>query len=298
MTEKSNIVINKKLIDEKAWKEYINNLKTEVETELTKEKSNPDKEKLRQALLNAIKTRCKGKFGILLSGGVDSSFIALVAKKLNCDFICYSVGVEGSPDVEFARKLADELDLELKYKILTEDELEEVIKLTVKTLNNSNVVKVGVGCVVYAAAELAKEDNINVLFSGLGSEEIFAGYDRHGLADDVNKECWIGLESMWERDFVRDFTLGKHFNVEIMTPFLDKELIIEAMKFPPEDKLDDDQKKIILRKIAEEEGLPNEFAWRKKKAAQYGSKFDKFLQKIAKKNGFKYKYQYLESLLL
>jgi diphthine-ammonia ligase len=295
MTEKSNIIINKKLIDEKAWKEYIDNLKTEVETLLKQE--SPDKEKLRQALLNAIKTRCKGKFGILLSGGVDSSFIALVAKKLKCDFICYSVGVEGSPDVEFARKLADELDLNLKYKILTEKELEEVIKLTVKTLNNSNVVKVGVGCVVYAAAELAKEDNINILFSGLGSEEIFAGYDRHGLADDVNKECWTGLASMWERDFVRDFTLGKHFNVELMTPFLDKELIIEAMKFPPEDKLDDDQKKIILRKIAEEEGLPKEFAWRKKKAAQYGSKFDRILAKIAKKKGFKFKGDYLKSLL-
>lgn len=294
MTEKSNIIINGELIDEKAWKEYIDNLKNEVET-LT---SSPDKEKLRQALLNAIKNRCKGKFGILLSGGVDSSFIALVAKKLNCDFICYSVGVEGSPDVEFARKLADELDLNLKYKILTEKELEKVIKLTVKTLNNSNVVKVGVGCVVYAAAELAKEDNINTLFSGLGSEEIFAGYDRHGLAEDVTKECWSGLKNMWERDFVRDYTLGKHFNIELMTPFLDKELIIEAMKFPPEDKLDDDQKKIILREIAEQEGLPKEFAWRKKKAAQYGSKFDKFLQKIAKKNGFKHKYQYLESLLL
>ncbi len=293
MTEKSNIIINGKLIEEKAWKEYINNLKTEIET-IT---DDPDKEKLRQTLLNAIKTRCKGKFGILLSGGVDSSFIALVAKKLKCDFICYSVGVEGSPDVEYARKLADEIGLELKYKILTEEELEKVIKLTVKTLNNSNVVKVGVGCVVYAAAELAKEDNINVLFSGLGSEEIFAGYDRHGLAENVTEECWSGLKNMWERDFVRDYTLAKFFNVELMTPFLDKELIIEAMLWPDKDKLDEDQKKIILREIAEEEGLPDEFAWRKKKAAQYGSKFDRILAKIAKKKGFKFKGDYLKSLL-
>ena len=131
----------------------------------------------------------------------------------------------------------------------------------------------------------------------MGSEEIFAGYERHELAENVTEECWNGLANMWERDFVRDYTLGKHFNAELMTPFLDKDLIVEAMKFPPKDKLDDDQKKIILRKIAEEEGLPDEFAWRKKKAAQYGSKFDRILAKIAKKKGFKFKGDYLKSLL-
>lgn len=290
MVKKSGIVVNDDLIDEKKWQKYIDDLEKSIT-------GKPDKEKLRKALINAIKSRGEDRFGILLSGGVDSSFIALEAKKLGCDFICYSVGVEGSPDLEYARKLAKDLDLNLKFSILTEDELEKVIENTVKTLNNANVVKVGVGCVVYAAAELAQEDKIDILFSGLGSEEIFAGYERHGIAKDPHKECWKGLKEMWERDFVRDFKLAKHFDMELMIPFLDKEVIIEAMKFPAEKKLNDEQKKIILREIAEEENLPKEFSWRKKKAAQYGSKFDRILAKIAKKNGFKFKGDYLKSLL-
>jgi len=71
-------------------------------------------------------------------------------------------------------------------------------------------------------------------------------------------------------------------------------LISYAMKLPAEWKIIDGKKKVILREVAEE--FLGEFAWRKKKAAQYGSCFDKAISKLAKKNGFNLKKEWLDSL--
>ncbi|HME87078.1 MAG TPA: asparagine synthase-related protein, partial [Candidatus Nanoarchaeia archaeon] len=80
-------------------------------------------------------------------------------------------------------------------------------------------------------------------------------------------------------------------------PLLDEDVIIEAMKFEGDKKINAEHKKIILREIAEELGLPKEFAWRKKQGAQYGSKFDRAIEKLAKMNGFFYKQEYIEHIL-
>jgi len=89
---------------------------------------------------------------------------------------------------------------------------------------------------------------------------------------------------MWQRDLLRDCKLANHFGIDVRTPYMDKEVINAAMNVHPMHKLDKEEKKIILREIAEESGLEKEFAWRKKKAAQYGSNFVRAMDKIAKKN--------------
>ena len=114
-----------------------------------------------------------------------------------------------------------------------------------------------------------------------------------GVAN-INHECWQGLKYMHDRDLVRDFNLAKELNIEIKTPFLDKDLIAYAMKLPGDWKIQEEKKKVILREVAEE--FLGEFAWRKKKAAQYGSCFDKAINKLTRKNGFKLKKDYLDSL--
>jgi len=77
---------------------------------------------------------------------------------------------------------------------------------------------------------------------------------------------------------------------------LDKDLIVSAMAIPAEEKIKGEIKKHILRVIAEELGLSHEFAFRKKQAAQYGSKIDKAIERLAKSKGFRYKRDYLSSL--
>ena len=71
-------------------------------------------------------------------------------------------------------------------------------------IEDSNVVKVGVALTFYAACEQAKKDGCKVIFSGLGSEEIFAGYKRHKDSFDINKECLSGVLKIYERDLYRD----------------------------------------------------------------------------------------------
>lgn len=101
---------------------------------------------------------------------------------------------------------------------------------------------------------------------------------------------------MHQRDLLRDFKIAKKMGVELRTPYMDSNLIKTAMSIHPMYKLGKEDKKIIFREVAEELGLDREFAWRKKKAAQYGSNFVRGIDKLAKKNGYKTKKEYLESL--
>ena|SRR3989338_4817667 len=281
-----------KLVSEERWAEKIGSLTGKSVSVKTKAQA---LDILKNSFENAIEKRMENinDFGIFFSGGIDSTLIAFYAKRLKKKFACYSVGIENSKDVEWAKKIAENLGFNLKFKIFSLEESEKIIKKAARLIG-ADVVKAGVAAVVIAAHEISRNEKI--FFSGLGSEELFAGYERHSLAKDVNKECISGLKLMWERDLVRDFTLGKALGFEIRTPFLDEELIKASVKIPGKYKIVDEHKKAILREFAEEAGLPKEFAWRKKIAAQYGSGFDKAMEKLAKRNKFKTKKEYLLSL--
>ncbi|HLC88413.1 MAG TPA: asparagine synthase C-terminal domain-containing protein [Candidatus Nanoarchaeia archaeon] len=286
------------LIGKNEWGKLVESLKHK---KLVHKKEDA-KKILRERLVKAVRSRIPAeKFGVFFSGGVDSSFIAAICKLVGANFVCYTAGFqEGTKipeDVVEAKKVAEKLGLKLQAKIYDLNEAEEVIKKTVnilKTRDKTDVVSVGVGAVVVAAAEMGLTQGLKTFFSGLGSEEIFAGYERHDQAKDVNAECWSGLKYMWERDLLRDFTIAKELNLDVKTPFLDKDLVEYAMMLPGSWKIVKDEKKVILREAAEE--FLGQFAWRKKKAAQYGSCFDKAISKLAKKNGFQFKKEYLESL--
>ena len=290
------------LIKKEDWEKLIASIETKYENlETNKERS---KRKLKELIETSITERTqKEPFGILFSGGVDSTLIAYICKKHNYKFTCFTIGLKNSQDVEYAKIIAEKYNFNLKYKILTLEEFEKIIKETIKILQTNEIVWVSVGAVLYATAKLALQDGIRVLFSGLGSEELFAGYQRHEEAlknndfEAVHKESWNGLKNMWTRDLLRDSKITHQLNIELKTPYMDENLIKAAMDINPIYKIDKEQKKIILREIAEDLGLEKEFAQRKKKAAQYGSNFVKGIDKLAKKYNFATKKEYLQSLL-
>jgi diphthine-ammonia ligase len=272
---------NKGLVEEKEWVNHIKQL-------------NPKTANLKNAIIQSIEKRIpKQKFGIMFSGGIDSTLIALLCK--GHDFICYTAGLENSQDLEVAKKAAKDLGLTLKHKTLSLKQAEKIIKQTTKIVG-PDTMKVGVGSVFQAVMQLAKKDGIKILFSGLGSEEIFAGYERHLNSDDINEECWSGLKQMWQRDLTRDYQIAKLNGMSILTPFLDDKLIQTAMAIPGQEKIIKNVKKYPLRIAALSLGLPEEYSFRPKKAAQYGSRFDKAIEKLTKQNKFKYKADYLKSL--
>jgi asparagine synthase (glutamine-hydrolysing) len=284
----SGIIKNGELVSEKDWIKHIDSLR---------EKGTATKEELKEAIIDAVRKRIPEKrFGIFFSGGIDSTLIAMLCKRLGARFICYSIGYGNADDIMWANKVSAKLKLNLKKRILEFYEAENYINKTAKLLGEIErpVVHVGVGAVFMAAADLAKEDNIDVFFSGLGSEEIFAGYERHEKSKDINEECWFGLKRMIQGDLKRDYLIGKEKKIEVLTPFLDENVIRTAMKIPGNEKIKGEHKKAVLREIAEEMGLQREFAWRKKKAAQYGSRIDKAIGKLA---GKQQKGDYLKGLL-
>jgi len=283
---------------EKKWKKFIKKFSikpviSEKESEIVK--------KLKDLVVNAVKQNIpQERFGILFSGGVDSSLIAKICKDNKKDFICYTSifeekGLKQAEDLEYAKKIAKKFGFKLKIVKANLKQTEKYIKEILKIIKEPNVVKVGVALPFYIAFEAAKKDRINIMFSGLGSEELFAGYKRHTKVTDINKECFNGLIAMYERDITRDLAIAKSKGIKLKIPYLDENIISYSLRIPAKMKFNGKNNKIAIRKVAEKLGL-GEFSWRKKRAAQYGSRFDKAIDKLTRKKGFKYKKEYLESV--
>lgn len=267
---------------------------------------------LKKSILNNLPNE---PFGILLSGGVDSSIIAKICKDENISFRCFCVGMKGSEDLKVAKEIAHLLELELVFKEFEIDEIEELLIKVIAILpspiiHNDNyieyMVKVSVSTVLLAAISLGDERSF---FSGIGAEELFAGYQRHvksvseggkwrgmnikGLVD----ESWDGLKRLNNLVISRDKLIAESLTKEVISPYINDELIILAMSLSTDEKIDSITNKKILREIAVELGVPIEASARKKKGAQYGSNFDKAIKLLAKRNGFKLKKRYLDSLI-
>ncbi len=270
-----------------------------------------DVEKL---LTDAISIRIPDEpFGILFSGGVDSTIIAYLCKQLGkkpgVDFTCYTVGLKGeveSPDVRYAKKVADELGLSLSVSEIDIEEVEEYLRTVVPLIEDTNVPKVGVGLTMYAACKAAAQDGIRVMFSGSGADELFAGYDRHRRSTDINRDCYADILKIYEKNTYRDDVVSMNNSIELRVPYLDKRLVDYCLKIPPQYKVEiknedeagsehkQNQNKLILRMVGEHIGISREFTERRKQAAQYGSRFDKAITKLAKKAGCGSKTEYLK----
>ncbi len=292
----------------KDWQNKIQKIKKEIETTRITIPGFIHKRILiniiQDELFEKLKAFKDKKIGILFSGGVDSSTLALISKKIGLNFKCYTVGFQDTntkepSDIVSAKKIAKEYDFNIKIRLFNKKEIEEILKKTAKVLQRNkmcfDVVNLGVGAVEYAALELAKKDNCEVIFSGLGSEEIFAGYQRHELSNNIQEECWKGLMKMYDRDLIREMLLEQHFNIKVYAPFLDEDIIRTAMQIPGKYKLNKKSNKIPMRAIAKRIGL-KEFK-RKKIAAQYGSRFNNAIEKLAKQKDFKTKKDYMYSLV-
>lgn len=238
------------------------------------------------------------KFGLLFSGGIDSTLIAHILKKSGHDFTCYTTVVEDEDfkepdDLAHARQAAQKLGLNHRIIRIRPEETESLLRKIIPLIEDTNVVKAEVALTFYSACEAAKQDGCKVIFTGLGSEELFAGYKRHKDSTDINKECISGLLKLYERDLYRDDVITMYHSLEARLPFLDLELAEYATKIPGRLKIKEGMEKHILRLAAKSLGLPEKLTSRPKKAAQYGSNVSRLVARLTKQNGFKLKSEYL-----
>ncbi len=227
--------------------------------------------------------------GVIFSGGVDSSYLALllgeIAQNIPLKITLYAVGVNGSKDLEAAIKASKSLNLPLEICEVTEDMIRQALPQVVSAIGDDNLMKVGVGLTTYFATKMVARDGIRVAISGQGADEIFAGYKRYlksFLDDTLNAELREDISNMYHVNLERDDACSMLNGVELRLPFLDKALVELVLNIPDNKKIvsmHDDMRKSFLRKLAFEDGLDYDIAYRPKKAAQYGTGIDKILRK-------------------
>ena len=227
-------------------------------------------------------------YGVLLSGGLDSSVISAIAqinaaKRVEDDqktpawwpqLHSFAVGLEGSPDLVAARKVADKIGTIHHEIIFTVQQGIDALSDVIYHLETYDVTTIRAATPMFLMARKIKSMGIKMVLSGEGADEIFGGYlyfHKAPNAQAFHEETVRKLERLHQFDCLRANKAMAAWGVEARVPFLDKEFLDVAMNMSPEAKMCGDVfasgkskiEKHILRE-AFEGYLPKEVLWRQK----------------------------------
>lgn len=221
-------------------------------------------------------------YGVLLSGGLDSSIISAIAKRYAARRIednskseawwpqlhSFAVGLKDSPDLAASRKVADYIGSVHHEIHFTEEEAMDALSDVIYHIETYDVTTVRASTPMYLLARYIKSMGVKMVLSGEGADELFGGYLYFHKAPDnkaFHEETVRKLNNLHLYDCLRANKSLAAWGVEGRVPFLDKEFMDIAMRLNPEDKMCSGSKieKYILRK-AFEDYLPDSVAWRQK----------------------------------
>ena len=248
-------------------------------------KDNPTSiEELHDALSDAVHRQLMSDvpYGVLLSGGLDSSVTSALAKKFASKRIesddtqsawwpqlhSFSVGLEGSPDLEAARKVSKHIgSIHHEVKFTIQEGL-DAIRDVVYHLETYDITTIRASTPMFLMARTIKSLGIKMVLSGEGADELFGGYlyfHKAPSAEEFHKETVRKLDKLHQYDCLRANKSLAAWGIEGRVPFLDKEFIDVAMRINPKDKLINSERmeKWVVRK-AFEDYLPESVAWRQK----------------------------------
>ena len=239
---------------------------------------------IHDALEDAVKRQLMSDvpYGVLLSGGLDSSVISAVAQKYAQNRIendgkteawwprlhSFAVGLKGAPDLAKARLVADYIGTvhhEINYTI---EEGLDALRDVIYFIETYDVTTVRASTPMYLLARVIKSMGIKMVLSGEGADEIFGGYLYFHKAPDArafHEETVRKLSKLHLYDCLRANKSLSAWGVEGRVPFLDKEFLDVAMRTNPQAKMcpgSTVEKKIVREAFADM--LPNEVAWRQK----------------------------------
>jgi asparagine synthase (glutamine-hydrolysing) len=251
-------------------------------------------ETLQKLLKQAVRSRVSKtkEVAVAFSGGLDSSVVAFLAKKCGVNVRLVHVSLENQRETEEARKAADALDLPLEVYLFKEEDVERVVSKVVELIEEADPVKASIGVPFYWAAEKTAESGIKVLLAGQGADELFGGYQRYVNEyllqgeEKVRKTMFDDVVKIHESNLERDVKICSFHEVELRVPFGSYQIAEFAMSLPIELKIErraDTLRKLVLRKAAENIGLPQSITEKTKKAVQYSTGTNNALKKIAKK---------------
>ena len=215
----------------------------------------PDPMPLRDLLARAVRKRLQTctTWAVFLSGGLDSSIIAALARKSG-RIRTYSIGLEGSPDLLAARKVAAFLDTDHHEVVFTVSEGLAAIPEVIRAVETCDITTVRASVPMYLLCRRIQRDGIRVMLSGEGADELFAGYAYNKYAPDAQSlftESVDKMETLHAYDCQRANKTCAAFGIECRVPFLDKDVVDFAMN-----RLHPQQK---MWKVLEKEVLRNAF---------------------------------------
>jgi asparagine synthase (glutamine-hydrolysing) len=202
--------------------------------------------------------------------------------------------LENEPEVEFAKQAGQELKLPLRSYLYAEHDVQKTIPKVIRIIENPDPVKVGIGIPIYWAAEKTAEMDCKMMLAGQGADELFGGYRRYlddylaGSNEKAQKAIFNDIAEMYEANLERDFKICNHFNVELRLPFATYSIAKFALNLPLELKMertDNTLRKLVLRQVAKDLGLPQPIVTRPKRAIQYTTGINKTIRKLAKREG-------------
>jgi asparagine synthase (glutamine-hydrolysing) len=243
-----------------------------------------DLDTLRDALEAAVERQLMTDvpYGVLLSGGLDSSIISAVAKKYAAKRVesgntqdawwpqlhSFAIGLEGSPDLKAAQTVAAHIGSVHHEIHFTIQEGLDALRDVIYHIETYDVTTVRASTPMYLMSRIIKSMGIKMVLSGEGADEVFGGYlyfHKAPNAEEFHKETVRKLRKLHLYDCLRANKSLASWGVEGRVPFLDKEFLDVAMRLNPQDKMAGKGKmeKWVLRK-AFEHYLPASVAWRQK----------------------------------
>ena len=248
-------------------------------------KSNPvPVSALHDALEDAVRRQLMSDvpYGVLLSGGLDSSVVSAIAKKFASRRVetdgqkeawwpqlhSFAIGLKGAPDLVKAREVADFIGTvhhEINYTI---QEGLDAVRDVIYFIETYDVTTVRASTPMYLLARVIKSMGIKMVLSGEGADEVFGGYLYFHKAPDArafHEETVRKLSKLYMYDCLRANKSLAAWGVEGRVPFLDKEFLDVAMRIDPQYKMCPG--KTIEKKIVREafsDMLPESVVWRQK----------------------------------
>ncbi len=250
---------------------------------------------LQRLLEESIKRRVVGlkEVAVAFSGGLDSSVVAFLASKFGLKVNLLHVSLENQPETEEAMKAADELDLPLQVDLFKDSDVEAVLPKVVDLIEEPDPIKASIGVPFYWVAQKAAEANFKVMLAGQGADELFGGYQRYVAksckdgSEAVRKTMYDDVVRIHESNLERDLKITGFHNVDLRVPFASFSLVEFALGLPVNLKIErktDTLRKLVLRKMALNAGMPPSMAQKPKKAVQYSTGINDAIKRIAKTN--------------
>ena len=237
---------------------------------------------INESLTEAVRKRVNNtdrEIACLLSGGLDSSVITALVKKLcpEKQLTTWSIGLKGSEDLKYARIVADHLGTAHHEIVLSEYEFLNCIESVIQAIESYDTTTVRASVGNWLISKFIKENSdCKVVFNGDGSDEVCGGYMYFHCAPDsidFDKECKKLLKEIHYFDVLRsDRSISSH-GLEARTPFLDANFVSTYLSIPADIRNHSANKcceKYLLRRSFDNGLLPKEVLWRTKEAFSDG----------------------------